>query len=842
MNPVNGFTKVMFYRIAPERIIDAYKREVFEHIEILTDEEGFLRADLFEGFSDIDFPNYSHEECEGLCALFKQSALNRSTLPKEGRIFEPILSVVEQMLLFEGDQLYCRMEQMLEWRDVSFTLGQELFTTAAYAYYDLIRSTKRSTYGWKPILLPDRVELRSFLSQGLVENHAHLKGSSQSFAISFSLCMNHPSCFPVIEEMLKKNLSGNITHGPSDNVRTWSERLRLLAYLRVALFLRIHGNNMIIGQGILAAEQTDQYELEKLVDWVRILFGRTCDKNHEEEILDYALTEDLRSDFSHPYRLIIAERVLLYQCFYCVFSGEFTKNENWLFYLYLLLKINFRAEFIQINNKYGFFNFLQYERRKDQAFEDYPIYEKELYRAAILGAFASSVQGFEARITPGTTVEKDAKKISDVFKACNRDEKTEDEQLFFVFHFIKERDQKSGPFPYERHHFLRAKLWDQADALHQLFREYPLLRKHVIGIDAASSEIGCRPEVFSPVFSYLKRYTAFLRDSAGGPDGNNEIEDLHTTYHAGEDFYDIADGIRAIDEAIIYLHMRRGERIGHALAVSVDPEIHYRNKGYHIILPQQEMLDNDIWLLNIINEESIPVSSGIMQELTAEAERLLYEIYQGKVSDLTYYEKSRMLRGDPPEWYISGSFSHRSSFRYDLPCIDILEQQEEERLNPYRYDRNISEIHWRYHWDPEVRENGNRMIEKKINGAYLDLMNEIQNAMMNKMARRGIIIECNPSSNSAIGSFREYEYHPIFRILQRNAETQEDELIVTVNTDDIGVFDTSLENEYMLVAASLCKRKLKGLTKLDEMEILNKLRKNGYNACFRRSISKRMKE
>lgn len=41
------------------------------------------------------------------------------------------------------------------------------------------------------------------------------------------------------------------------------------------------------------------------------------------------------------------------------------------------------------------------------------------------------------------------------------------------------------------------------------------------------------------------------------------------TYHTGEDFLDIVDGLRAIDEAMLFLQMEKGERLGHAMALGV---------------------------------------------------------------------------------------------------------------------------------------------------------------------------------------------------------------------------------------------------------------------------------
>ena len=78
--------------------------------------------------------------------------------------------------------------------------------------------------------------------------------------------------------------------------------------------------------------------------------------------------------------------------------------------------------------------------------------------------------------------------------------------------------------------------------------------KYIVGIDAAASEFDAPPEVFAPAFRYLKR---------------NGFK--HFTYHAGEDFYHLLGGLRCIYEAVDFLNLSYGDRIGHATAAGISP-------------------------------------------------------------------------------------------------------------------------------------------------------------------------------------------------------------------------------------------------------------------------------
>lgn len=80
---------------------------------------------------------------------------------------------------------------------------------------------------------------------------------------------------------------------------------------------------------------------------------------------------------------------------------------------------------------------------------------------------------------------------------------------------------------------------------------------------------------------------------------------LGKTYHAGEDFLDVVDGLRAIDEAIRFLNLDCGDRIGHALALGVNVAEWYQGKGCQISLSTQDHLDNIAWMYHALKRYKI---------------------------------------------------------------------------------------------------------------------------------------------------------------------------------------------------------------------------------------------
>ena len=121
---------------------------------------------------------------------------------------------------------------------------------------------------------------------------------------------------------------------------------------------------------------------------------------------------------------------------------------------------------------------------------------------------------------------------------------------------------------------------------------------------------------------------------------------------------------------------------------------------------------------------------------------------------------------------------------------------------------------------------------------YMKLMRAMQDAMIKELTDKGIYVECNPSSNVLIGTFGKYELHPIFRFNQYHMkEERGNHLCVSLNTDDMGIFDTSLENEYAFVAAALENhRNEEGERRYDDdfiSEYLEHLRTMGLRQVFK---------
>jgi hypothetical protein len=184
-----------------------------------------------------------------------------------------------------------------------------------------------------------------------------------------------------------------------------------------------------------------------------------------------------------------------------------------------------------------------------------------------------------------------------------------------------------------------------------------------------------------------------------------------------------------------------------------------------------------------------------------------------------------LLRGDAVMEEEPLSFP---DFRLASKCNDSLSIQA-------RTFKQAIELRERYETDRYIRERGGEPDEYKYPRSICDDVLHLQEAMMKEVEERGVYIECNPSSNLKIGPFERYEDLAITRFLDVK-EPCSHNINVSINTDDRGVFSTSIHNEYSLMAIALTKaRDEKGLRIYTDNEIYNylgKIIKNGHNQRF----------
>ena len=857
-----------FRHILPEKLLRRIDKSDF------CPSEGEYR-DWFLSVAEINLHGYSGDEQE---LFFKRIEQSREEFFGEDisqkRPYLPPFHLLAEYgglaLIWRNASPVCRFEHTLNWRDAYYRLGQDLITTAWIAAEETRFDFRRpSFFSWPSVALTDNRNLNLILQEGISENHCHLFGAAAVFPLNWCRLMNYPNVKREDMKRFQENLQGRISRGSQDNRMTLQQTLIYAAYIRILLFLRLEGEiidcmSKLRAFHALGSDGTRHYRLSVMVDSLRFQYGvRFAQPDGKRPLcLDYAFTHELADEAENDSRILAGERFFLYRCFRACFhewTGTeapcFDEETQWMFYLYLLLKSGFREEIVQCNRQVGFHNFQGYESRKYDLWK-LPWsngYWNEACRTAIVSPLREQpIHSLELRLSPSKTVAENYNNLINAeracaFYACGRapsylelklhpelldGELLDGRYFFFVFHFIKEKDledvikerdwnRRYAPLP--RHYALRKKIslraWRLAKTLHQ----NPYLFRRVRGIDACSNEIGCPPEVFAVAFRYLR---VCPRDtSVSRPSSHEEEFSLSLTYHVGEDFLDIISGLRAIDEAICFLNLRRGDRLGHALALGVNPAMHSSAKHESVLIPAQELLDNLVWLFFRCGELNIDMEPEIKDRIRNRAEDLLSRLYRRPLLTdgitLRDYYQSWLLRGDDPRCY---GIQNLGNAEKDMNVKEKTEEYHGEVFRPFllncwkekgdylhgcRENSVARRLYAAYHCLRYTRDEGRKVERLQIDDSYIRLTCAVQRGMQGYVDSLGLSIECNPSSNALIGTFGGYESHPIFQFYTPSLTRHDGgvQLHVSLNTDDQGVFETSLSFEYALVAAALTARR-----------------------------------
>lgn len=350
----------------------------------------------------------------------------------------------------------------------------------------------------------------------------------------------------------------------------------------------------------------------------------------------------------------------------------------------------------------------------------------------------------------------------------------------------------------------------------------------VLGIDACSMEIGCRLEVFGSVFRRLSGHVVAKPNVY-------QVKQWKITYHVGEDFLDFTDGLRAIDEAVLFLNMENGDRLGHATALGLDVEKWYGVKKNTVTLSLQDYLDNVVWLYHKLVEYDIPSCETLKSYLLQQYEEAFNQLYEQYLNDDFIDAVSQKLNRESQKkenpFHFQNTFSHFDintyyaawKLRGDDPTPYRNEELVSSRRFPYVVNsalRDGDEVRSRarvvvlyryYHYSTDVRREGAKTKVVTFPDFYVKGVQKVQRAMQRMIAAKGICVESNPSSNYMISTMKSYEEHPISNFYNIGLTAEQNQLRncpqlhVSVNTDDKGVFHTSLENEYALMACAMEK-------------------------------------
>lgn len=785
---------------------------------------------------EVDFRNFPQEDFKALAlqelkyrsetetdGLFRYLGERTEENAKESsrNVFRALKEVASRYLLIREDKPVCRYDKLLQWRELVQSVGEDLPICAFLAKRTEEGKGTWNDFEWNVVIGHDNMQLNRLMEKGISDNHFHLFGSAPAFQLIWINLMNYVTNNRYRESLEKIDKEKRVTrnkysiHYQEDSLvkmHLQAALIRLILVRYIDIVRR--GDSSELSklwerkkeiESILTEKYPIEFCKEKLqlsidsIKWMKQLVQK-------DDTEDYANLSYSAGSINHEFE---GERALFYHMLLGYIDNrpipEFLLN--W-FYAYLVIQLKFREELVQVNDNIGFANFSQYSGRKKNFLfgaQD----DKRMVQHAVLGSLElGNIRSLEMRITPQRTMKENRiwiQTCDDYLKEYLSEEQLKN--IYYVLHFPKRMDEeqveKHGRLLKCRHSALRKELEEKADELILLRENAPEEAARILGIDACAMEIDCRPEVFGSAFRLLTNHVVEKRKFG-------EVKQWKMTYHGGEDWRDIVDGLRTIDEAVLFLNMKNGDRLGHATVLGIDVKKWYQRKERKIYLPRQEYLDNVVWLYYKLLEFDAPNCETLKGLLCSEFEKNFRIIYRSLLETTSFqynmddYYEAWKLRGDNPELYRSGRFD-------GTPCW--LNQYWLNQKIPdgaqIRKRKEIADLVCYYHYSADVRWSGMETIPIDVTDIYMDGVEKVQKGMRQMIAKCGICIETNPSSNVLISSIENYQEHPISKmfnmgLVMDSKELQKStQLHVSVNTDDKGVFHTSLENEYALLGCAM---------------------------------------
>jgi hypothetical protein len=280
------------------------------------------------------------------------------------------------------------------------------------------------------------------------------------------------------------------------------------------------------------------------------------------------------------------------------------------------------------------------------------------------------------------------------------------------------------------------------------------------------------------------------------------LQPLRLSLHAGEDFQWLTTGVRAIAEPFVWNLLRRGDRIGHGIAITLDPKKWWQKKSRDVV--------------NVKRFDCF-LNLAFLAEYVPEATRDQREWLRESLIDIV---RQLALDGGGTNGLRGGSDIVQTARRFwrslGTPALRrIIATPSSGVAGEHRH---LLWLH-RYLWKRSVHERGDEKITRRLEGDRgslaiasdhneLDLLTEARKRVIHDLARWQICIEANPTSNLVVGSLESMLAQDFLhrRPTVPAAHQGDETLLWTISTDDPITFSTTLADEYAYAWAGMVLR------------------------------------
>lgn len=422
----------------------------------------------------------------------------------------------------------------------------------------------------------------------------------------------------------------------------------------------------------------------------------------------------------------------------------------------------------------------------------------------------ANLRSFEVRTSPCETASETVSLVREFTRQFESVVKRQEQRIEFgiVFHFIKTNDHSERELRFGRYSRWFQEQLRRATAFATTFERNPEMLVLLRGLDACTLELAVPNWPFVRLFERVREASRRAADTLSRRRPEWEVRPIRATFHAGEEYRSLHDGLRRMHELVEFGILTRGDRVGHGLALGEDAE-RWSRTAQSVAQPREERLDDLLWELDRTAAGDLPTHSTRHAFVSDHALALGKDLYGS--CDLDELRAARRLRHDPR-----------------IVCDELGYPFTRRPATPANRERAL--LH-RYLTDPYVWRRGREPVEVPTDAAQASMLHVAQEWVRSVYAGLEITVESNPSSNLVVGDYGSLEEHPVLRLspVTNTGTLRPSCLRVSINTDDPAIVTTSLGDEYAHQYYALLGL---GVSSKDALTWLDAARRAGWDSRF----------
>lgn len=731
-----------------------------------------------------------------------------------------IFYIGKRMIHRNLNNLFINFDDLLEWDGFINKTDMKLFVAAKLVELDIPVERKHTS----SVISHNNYYIHDIFSRNRIsENHMHLKASGYVTDINWS-CFLTSSLFDY--DLYKQFISSDgifedIAKDRNHHTNT-EDRETLIQYLIKIKFLRVVLESIRVGNSIYTDALVFQILKSKNVEvTMQSLIV-------DDEMLATKIIRDCQRYLIEPHLLFEQEDSEQDSSKYSYIEIQFLKdmfermlsanNENKIFLtcllnMYICGMTDLKFQFLQDNLGMGFAKFKEKEDNK-KFFVNETLANHDITRSAFHKYYRERIiKNIEFRVGP----EDEVSEYLDLLESLSKinDEEFERAKIELndpsllkinygvIIHFIKFKHQGSiVDSNIQKRGYLESLSERLLETLRIIDRnpDYENIYKNkIVGIDTANYESNNRPNIYACVFRKI-RFDKSIQ------------QDLYATYHVGEEFPTLTNGLRAIDEVLNFCAYRENDRLGHALALGIGVQDYYQAKRNKVMCSLGDYIDDIIWLYSIFSFSEEGEDKQYLPYLRNEFDKYRHLLFGATFKENNFptfedYYDSYFLRGDCPE-------THRLIAELSDCSYKELSKSYYYQLNSHHHshehaflNKKARMLYLRFTFDEEFNKSLNTIFNTNITDIYIKCVTRAQEILKQKILKMGVFIEANPTSNKKISYIDHYIKLPALKLNKYGLsdEVNQINLPISINTDDSSIFQTNLTNEYSMIAAALMR-------------------------------------